>query len=220
MSIETRFDKRLRQTVGIHPVFPLGSPMKLGAVLQKRKGTFAVVGNLKKDFGVKNIRTEPIAVSRIDLTTQGVSARTFQGGIEVGLEKIKANAKADLQLEFNRKEAFIFKTDRLTGQSIDNMFDVAQALRTNKRWRFGQFFVVFEIYNAKDFTFQANLAKSSKTKFSGSGSAIVKFLTLGLSAGLSRSGSFNAQLDVFGAKGPVGFAVARIRKDGLPVLDV
>ena len=220
MSLERLFDRKLRSTVGIHPNWPFGTPLQLGDVLMKRAGRFAPVANLESDFGITNIRKMKINVGRIDLATAGVSSRTIQGGVEVTPDNIKANVKADLEIQFGRRDTFMFKTSKLSGVAIDNIAQVGFELMKNPNWRLRDFFVAYEIYNASDFTFLGSVSKTRKTVFSGTGSAVVKFLTLGLSAGLTSSGQHDAKLDVTGSKGTVGFAVARFRKNGLPIVDV
>lgn len=221
VSLGRRFDKRLRQTVGFHAVFPPGLPVQIGDVLLKRNGTFDKAGQLT-DFGIRKseLRTRPISAARVELATQGVSSKTFQGGVEVAIDKINANAKAELKIDFNGRDSFLFKTNRLTGSAVDNVFEIGMKLKRNKDWRFKQFFIVFQVFKATDYTFMGSLTRRRSTIFSGLGKAVFKYVTVGASAGLSRSGTFNAKLDVFGDSGAVGFAVARIQKSGIPKLDV
>jgi hypothetical protein len=91
---------------------------------------------------------------------------------------------------------------------------VGRAVAKLPDWDFGRNYVVWKVLQAKKFTFIASRQKNRKITFSGSGKALAKLLTSGVSAGVTRTSSKKLDLEIIGAGGPIAIGVTRIRRDG------
>jgi hypothetical protein len=81
-------------------------------------------------------------------------------------------------------------------------------------WRFRDYSIVWKLLSAKDFVFLGSSTRKASVTFSGTGSAILKFLTLGLSAGVKRTSSQSMGLEIAGKGGPIAIGVVTIGRNG------
>lgn len=212
MRLARKFDRRLMQALSLHAVWEPGSSIALGDVLVRQEGIFQDIATLK-DFGVGFRKTQTSAKS-LSFESQGVSVTVLQGGVTVPDPADLGPATAEASIEFNRQNSYRLRTPDLKGTEIDNLRDVAAAVKGLADWKFGDYFIVWKLLSAKDFAFLANTTQQASVKFSGSGSAILKFLTSGLSAGVSRTSSKSMALEITGKGGPIAIGAARIDRNG------
>jgi hypothetical protein len=213
--LPVKYDKRLRQVLGYRAVWEPGSTFSLGDVVKHRKGLFTDVGALS-EFGV-TFKRESRQEAKLTLNAQGVSETLIQGGVELtSLSELKPSVKAQLKIKFGRSNTYHLKTTKLSGQDIGNLLQVGRQIARLSDWRFGEYYVVWRILNAKDFTFLGSLRRNRELSFSGTGKAIAKYMSTGASTNISKSSSAKLDLEIIGSGGPVAIGVTRIKKNGQP----
>jgi hypothetical protein len=214
LGLPEKFDKRLKNSLGLRAAWPPGSPIEVGDVLLRDDGIFKPIGSLKHDFGV-TYRKEAVSKERsVTFQAQGVSTSILQLGVEVSWAAIDPNAMAEVKIDFNREETYLIRTPQLTGRGIDNMIKVGRQVAQLDEWRHGDYYIAWRVYSATDFAFLGNLAKQRTVKFGGKGSAIVKLLTFGATAGVSKVSQSSVAVEIVGEKGPIAVGVAKIKDDG------
>lgn len=213
MSLPKKFDDRLKTALGMRAVWEPGSSMDLGDVLQRENGIFRPIADLKKDFGIKYRRESLSREKSLAFQARGVSTKVLQAGAEVALDKLDVKAQAELEIKFGGQDGYLIRTPMLTGVGIDNLFSVGKQLRKNPDWNRGKFYIAWRVYSAREFLFLGNQSRNRSIKLGGLGSAILEFLTFGLSGKVSRISSSDLTVEIIGKGGPVAMGVARVKND-------
>jgi hypothetical protein len=81
-----------------------------------------------------------------------------------------------VRFELAGKSQFVLKTPTLSGESIQNMLEIAGKLMGLANWKHDKFFIVEELYSAVDWSFIGTKEKASTVEFSGQGGAVLSFL--------------------------------------------
>jgi len=213
--LPVKYDKRLRRVLGYRAVWEPGSTISLGDVVTLKKGVFTDVSRLS-DFGV-SFRKERRQEAQLTLNAQGVSETLVQAGVEVpSTGALKPSVQAQLTIRFNRSNSYHLRTTKLSGEDIGNLIQVGRQIVRLDDWSFGDYWVVWRVLNAKEFTFLGSIAGNREISFSGTGKSIAKYLDSGVSVNLSKSSSRKLDLEIIGSSGPVAIGVTRIKKDGRP----
>lgn len=214
MGLPEKFDKRLKHNLGLRAVWPPGSSIQVGDVLQRADGIFNPIANLKDDFGITYRKEKTSKERTLTFQAQGVSTTIMQLGSNVTETGLDANANAELKIDFNKEETYFIRTPQLTGKGIDNLFKVGRDIAGTPDWRHGDYYIAWRVYSAKSFLFLGNLAKKRTIKFGGTGSAIIKLLTLGATAGITKVSQSSVSVEIVGVQGAIAMAVAKVKSDG------
>ena len=214
MGLVDIFAKKLRKDHRLHAVIPPGATrIDIGDVLIKEKDIFTPMGNIS-DFGV-GARIKPGGRVKLDFQSRGVSITTIQGGVEVSVPKKNLDAK--LEISFKNEKGLFVRTPQMKGRVIDNMLIVARKLSKNPFWDHKEFFVASKVFTADGFTILIAKQGNSKLSFLGKGAAILKLITLGLSAGVKRSSKKSAVADFRTThRSPFAMEIVRVQKNGKP----
>ncbi len=211
MSLPKIFDEQLQDALHARAVWMPGKPIQIGDIMVRRDDSFHKVGHIA-DFGA-TIRSSPHSDKSLDLVTSKVKQRLIQGGVELpSTAGLDLAAEASVSYSFAGKSQFILKTPNLKGLSIDNMLMIAGQLAKLPAWKHDKFFIVEETYGAEMWSFLGTKESATDVQLSGKGSAILSFLSAGLSAGLKSSG--NIDVKMLGSGGMLAMNLVRIRKDG------
>ena len=213
MSLPKRFDSKVKRGLGLHAVWPPGDPIEIGDVMTRQNGIFHPIDNVS-NFGVTPDLQEFPDQRSLSFEAAGTVTTTIQGGVQVDPTDLDANASAKVEIEFKRNDSYFIRTSELTGVEIENVRTTLRALRTHPEWRHGKFFIVWQLYNAANFSFLGTEKKNKKISFGGKGKAILKFLTMGATAGLTRTSTGSVTVDLTGKRGPIVMALLRIKKNG------
>jgi hypothetical protein len=212
MSLPKVFDKQLQDALNARAVWQPGKPIQIGDIMVRRDDSFHKAGHIA-DFGA-TVRSSPHADKSLDLATSKVKQRVFQANVELpSSAQLDLAAEANVTYEFVGKSQFILKTPNLRGLSIDNMLMIAGQLAGLSTWKHDKFFIVEETYGADNWSFLGIKETGSNFQLSGKGSAILSFLTAGISVGLKTSG--NVDVKMLGSGGSLAMNLVRITKDGL-----
>lgn len=199
--------------MGLHAVWPPGNPVELGDVLQRRDGIFRPVDDLSS-FQVKFRRQRFKDQRAISLQASGVSETVIQGGGEVDANQVDGEARATLEISFARENSYFIRTPALSGLEMEDLRRVGRSLRNHPEWQHRRFYVAWQIYSAGEFLFLGSESRNRKVSFSGKGRAILKLLSLGATANITRSSKSNVSVAVVGKGGPIAMALARVRRNG------
>lgn len=211
MSLPKVFDKMLQESLNARAVWQPGKPVQIGDIMVRRDDAFHKAGHIA-DFGA-TIRSSPHADKSLDLMSSKVKQRIMQAGVELpDGNQLDLAVEASISYEFSSKNQFVLKTPSLKGLSIDNMLVIANQLSALPTWKHDKFFIVEESYGADNWSFLGTKENSSNLQISGKGSAILSFLTAGISVGLKTVG--NLDVKMLGAGGMLAMNLVRIRKDG------
>lgn len=213
MGLPRKFDQRLKRNMALHAVWPPGNPIELGDVLQRQDGVFRPIDNLD-GFNVRFRRRRGRGERSMNFQAAGVSTTIVQAGAKARLDAVDRSAGASVEISFNRENTYFIRTPKLAMVGIDDMRKVARTLRDHPDWRFGAYYVAWQVYSAKDFAFLASEKKNRKIVLEGKGDAVQKFLTVGASAGMTRTSSSSITFEILGTGGPVAIALAKIRRNG------
>lgn len=219
MPLPKKFDRRLKNRMGFHAAWPPTlTNLTVGSIVRRKNGVFEDVGHLDNrgiKFGTRNG-----SAARIDFSTDGISAKTTQGGAEVSVEKIDLDASASVGIDVKKQDSFLIKTDRFQVKEMTNELKVGLNVAAKlPNWNHKTDFIVRNVASGQDVTFIASAKKNKSMKLSGSGKAVFDFVSIGLSAGLNKSGSSNVSFSVLGGSGPVGIQIFRVKQNGMIVLD-
>ncbi len=213
MSLPQKYARRIRQVLGLRAVWQPGAIIDLGDIVTLRRGIFVPIEALS-DFGV-SFRRKRGKQAELTLNSQGVSETLFQAGKQVGdISGLKPNAKAQLEIKFERGNAYYLRTPKLNSVAMDNLAAVGRAVAKLPDWDFGRNYVVWKVLQAKQFTFIGSRQKNRKIVFSGSGRALARLLTSGVSTQVTRTSSRKLDLEIIGAGGSIAIGVTRVRRDG------
>jgi len=213
--LPVKYDKRLMQVLGYRAVWEPGASISLGDIVTRKNGIFTDIDRLS-DHGV-TFRKETRKEAELSLNAQGVSETLFQFGAEVpSAADLVPSAKASLTIKFNSENSYHLKTTKLTGADIGNLAAVGRQIAQLDGWRFRDYYVVWRILIAKDFTFLGSIRRNREVSFSGTGKAIVKYLESGVSTHISRTRSMKLDLELIGATGPIAIGVTRFKQNGRP----
>ena len=211
MSLPQRYGKRIRQLIGAVAVWQPGLPVPLGAVMEKEDGRFKEVDQLSTFTDV--MKSSPHLERSLDLVSQGVRQIIVQAGAELpSAANLDLTAEASLKYQFSREYSYVLKAPTLKGEHITNLNRIAAELKGHSNWNHKRFYLVYEVYDANQFSFVGNEKHTGAFELTGKGSAILGFLTAGASAGLTKSGS--AQVEILGRGGSLAMGLVRIGRDG------
>jgi hypothetical protein len=215
MPLPEKFDDRLKSNLGLRAVWLPGTDIELGTVMQRKDGIFRPIGSLG-DFGV-SFRSKKLG-GKVSLKFQarGVSSTLLQAGAEVDPMHIDAKAKAEFKIDFRSKNTYFIRTPQLAGVGISDLLKVGRAVKKLRDWRFGEYFIASAVYRAKEFVFLGSQSKNKTIRFGGLGSAILEFITAGVSANVAKVTTSSVGVEIIGEGGPVAMNVARFKKNGQP----
>lgn len=217
MSLPEAFDKELHRAISARAVWLPGKPMRVGDVLVRRNDEFHKVGHIES-FGAA-AQVLPHHDISLDLRTSKVKQTLLQGGAELpDTANLALDAEATVRFELAGKSQFVLKTPTLSGESIQNMLEIAGKLFALGNWNHDKFFIVEELYSATDWSFLGTKEKASSFEVSGKGAAILSFLTAGISVGLKTVGAIDVK--ILGKGGAIGMNVVRVKKDGSLIFDL
>lgn len=213
MSLPEKYDRRLKQSLGLRAVWLPGTEIGLGDILQHRDGVFQPIGNLS-DFGVKF--KEKVLGKRVSLSFQakGVKWTLIQAGAHVDPAHVSAGATAEIKIEFKSKDTYFIRTPKLTGVGISNLISVGRSIKAKRDWRHRDYFVAWQVYRATEFAFLGSQGKKGMVRFSGDGKAIREFVNVGVGVNVTRVAASGVIIDIVGKGGPIGMRVRRIKKNG------
>jgi hypothetical protein len=213
MGLPEKFDKRLKNNLGLRAVWLPGTEIELGDVLQHKDGIFRPIANLS-DFGVRFRSKKLGAKASLKFQARGVSSTILQAGIAVDPTQIDARADAEFKVEFKSKNTYFIRTPQLAGVGISNLMKVGKAIKELPDWRYKEYFIAWRVYRASEFVFLGSQSKNRTVRFGGLGSAILDFLTVGASANVAKVTASSVAVEIIGEGGPVAMNIARIKKDG------
>lgn len=213
MSLPTKYDRRIKRALNLRAVWEPGDSISLGDIVTRdRRGIFTDEGRLS-DFGLV-FRKKKSRGKSLSFNAQGVSTALFQNGAQVDAAILNKNAAASVEVQFNREDSYMLRTPVLKGEDIDNLLQLGRAIKNVPGWEFRRFYIVWKVLTATKFTFLGSHRKGRSIKFSGKGSAVLNFLNVGATAGLTASGTQSLEVKIVGEGGPVVMGVARVRKNG------
>jgi len=211
MDLPKAFDGELRKAIHARAVWPPATPIQIGDVLVYRGDAFHKIANISS-FGA-TATTLPHNDISLDLATSKVKQAIFQGGVQLpDTATLDLAAEASVELAFTGDSQFVLKTPTLSGASIQNMLEIGAKVAGLANWDHDNYFIVEELYTATDWSFIGTAKKGATFALKGNGSAILSFLSAGISFGLKTSGTID--LKVLGQGGAVAMNVVRVRKDG------
>ena len=210
MGVPKNYANQLREALGAKAVWEPGSPVQLGDILTERDGSFNPSGRLS-EYGIK-LETATNQNVKLNLKSSGTSERLFQAGAEVPASALRPDLEASIEYSFKGEFEYALKSDDIDVDQIVNVNQVAKAVLGVDEWRHEKWYIVERVYRSGQWSFLGSRKTSKSFKVSGKGSAIGQFLSVGASAGISRSGSID--LELLGEGGALAMRVVRIRKDG------
>jgi hypothetical protein len=211
VSLPKRFNEKVRQTIGATAVWMPGTATPLGSVMVKGEGRFRPFSSLDK-FGAA-FAVQPHLNRDLNFSSSGTREILVQANAELqDPAELNLDAEAKLKLEFSRKFEYTVKSPTLKGEHIPNLGDVAPIVAEHPRWKHGDFFIVYELYTAEQFSFIGTEQSGTTVELSGKGANIMSFMTAGASVGLRKTG--NADVTLLGQGGPIAMNLVRIKKDG------
>lgn len=213
MSLPAKYDRRIKRALNLHAVWEPGDSIALGDIVTRdRGGTFTDESRLS-DFGI-NFRKKRSRAKSLSFNAQGVSTLLFQGGEPINASALNRNASASVEVRFERESTYLLRTPALRGEDIDDLLQVGRAVKKLPDWEFRRFYIVWKVLTASKFTFLGSRRKGRSITFAGKGGAVLKFLDVGATAGLTVSGTQSLEVKIVGTGGPVVIGVARVKKNG------
>jgi len=217
MAIPKKYDKRMRQSWGMHAVWFPGTKISVGDIVQKAKdGTFQPVGKLK-NFGV-DVKTTKSEALKTGFKSAATKVRFFQGGVEVPAAKVDVVADANVEMEFTSADSFIVSTPIGSVVTIDNLLSIGNQVTGIANWSHSKWFIVRQVLTANGFSVLGSEKRGRKLGFSGKGRAVLDFATLGLTAGIKKTGNVQLDVEFLGKKGALAIDLAQVKKNGLVVV--
>jgi hypothetical protein len=211
MSLPEKYGKRIKEAIGAVAVWQPGTPVPLGAIMQKDGRNFEEIDQLASFTSI--MQSADHQDKSLDLVSKGTNQRIFQANVELpSAAALDLAADASVKYEFASEFEYILKTPILKGKHITNLNKIAQEVRNKPGWDHDHFFLVHEVFDADGFSFLGTEAKKRNFEFGGKGAGILGFLTAGASLGLKSSG--NVDVKVLGKGGTLAIGLVRIRKDG------
>jgi hypothetical protein len=211
MSLPKAYNRHMMKALRARAVWMPGDNLTVGKVVQRAaRGVFEPVAKLE-DYGV-NYSTSTYSDKSLDLRSSGVTEKVFQFDVQVDQDQLDLEAEAKVVVEFKKEFEFALKTPTLKGTNLEGLAQIGQALAGAAHWKHDKHFLVYESYEAGQFTFLGTQSRASKIEVSGKGSGIISFLTAGASVGLKKSGK--TEVDLVGAGGPVAMNLVRITQNG------
>jgi hypothetical protein len=204
------FSKILHKEIDVYAAWiPVTNTFGLGDYGVISDGVFVKMGNIG-EYGVtfRKAAGEP---SRLKFRSDGTTVRRFVGGAEAPVLP-QADLDAKLTVEFDAADSFYLDA-HLSVESIENLAQVGQALRTAPGWR-RQYRVIFAVYTGRNCTILSSRSAKSKIEISGKASALAQFELGNVEAGLTVSAEDSVGLDVVGKTGVVGLRLFKLRSVG------
>jgi hypothetical protein len=213
VSLPKKYDRRIQRLLQLRAVWEPGAAIDLGDIVTLRRGVFVPVDSLA-DLGI-SFRKKAGREAELSLSAQGVAETLLQADTEIpDVSDLIPSVKAKLEIVFKRANTYHLRTPKLKATSIDNLRAVGKKAAKSGDWNFQRNHIVWKVLTAEEFSFLGSLQKNRKIAFSGSGKAIAKLMTAGISAGLTRTSSRKLDLEIHGKGGPIVIGVTRIRRDG------
>jgi len=213
MSLPQKYDRRIRRVLRLRAVWQPGAVIDLGDVVTLRRGVFVPVEAFS-DFRV-SFRRKRGKEAELTLNSRGVSETLIQAGEQLdSAAALKPNLRAQLEIRFDRSNAYYLRTPKLGSVVMDNLASVGRTVATLDSWDFARNYIVWKVLEAEQFTFIGSREKNRKIVFSGQGKALTRLLTAGISTGITRTSSKKLDLEIVGTGGPVAIGVTRVRRDG------
>lgn len=217
MSIPKKYDKRMRQSWGMHAVWLPGSAINAGDIVQMRSpGDLALVGNLKDDFDITFSSRQSEGL-KAGFKSASTKIKYFQGGAEVSANRLSLGANASVEFSFSGSDSFFVSTPVGKVTTLENLIRIGDRLTNVTSWRHDRYFIVREVFDADGFTVLGSEQANRKATFTGDANALIKFVTLGLSAGVNKTSSTNLDVEFIGGTGALGIELARVKQNGLIV---
>jgi hypothetical protein len=213
MSLPEKFDRRLKDSLGLRAVWLPGTQIALGDVLEHRDGVFQQIGNLR-DLGI-GFTERPLG-KKVSLSFQskGVSWTVIQAGAQVDPANLPAKAKVEVSIDFKSNDTYFIRTAQLTGVGIPNLIKIGKSVKRNPDWHHKDYFIACQVYSAKEFVFLGSEGKKGNVRLGGEAKAVIDFLTVGASAKVARVAGSGVIIEMMGEGGPIAMRVRRIKKNG------
>lgn len=217
MAIPEKYEKRMKQTWGLHAVWIPGTDIGAGDVVQKAKnGTFQRICGLRDldvDFTTK--RSEAL---KTGFRSAATKVTFFQGGGEVSADQLDLEADAKVELEFTQADSFSVATPIGSMETVEDLLGIAKKVKNHPDWRHSKWYVVRGLLDVDGFTVLGSEKKGKKISFSGTGKAVLDLASFGLTAGVRRESDTSLDVEFIGAKGALAMDLARVRKNGFVVV--
>jgi len=213
MSLYNKYDNWMRRKYGHRAVWLPGKLIKVGSILVKKDGGFVVVSDIES-FGVNLNIVKLSDTLSYSCRSQGVRTYITQSNARVSNQSINVKAQAEIHVEFSKAQSYYLKTSQLLGSGLTNLLSISNTIISHGRWKHREYYLVYEIWEASDFTFLASHSSSSNVVLQGSGKEIIDFFNIGIGSNLVMTGQTDEILDLFGKKGPIAMKVTRIKRNG------
>ena len=202
MNLARKYDRTLRRRYSFRAVWLPGTDIKIGDILILKDGALVSVGNISNE-GIP-FEEEVIAdMDTLNIKSTGVSKTLLQNGTKVVLDEIDTSGEVELNISFNKENSYFLKASKLSGKGMVSALGIASQIATLANWDFQRNYVVHQVYHAEDFVFLGSAAKDSSVTFKGSGEAVRNFISQGISAELTRTGSQSLSIEVTDKAGGV-----------------
>jgi hypothetical protein len=214
MSIARKYDNTLRKKYSLRAIWFPGTKLVIGDIMMLKDGAFVQYGKLR-DFNITFDKPkELLDIASISIRSTGVSQSIIQAGAKLSLDKLDMALDAELKIAFNADNSYLLKTPKLTGVGMDSAIKVAKKISDIPTWDYRKYYVVKEVYHAKDFVFLASEEKGHDIVIKGKGKAISNIIENGISANLALSGDKEDVLSLTGEAGPVVMRLFRLKRNG------
>ncbi|MCH9680237.1 MAG: hypothetical protein K0V04_02285 [Deltaproteobacteria bacterium] len=198
---------------------PLVSPFAPGDYGFFESGVFRRIGNVR-DFGI-SYRTQTGSEARLNFKTQrGVSVSfTVEGQGQVP-ELPAGQMGASIEYKLDKARSFMLKAPVIASESISDIAATGLALRDHLggRWR-RRYKLVTEVLTARDATVFGSNTSGSVITVRGKADALQRFHMAKTTADVELTWTGSLSLEVVGAEGPCGLALARFGRSGVPAFE-
>ena len=211
MSLPKNYGSRLRSSLGAIAVWLPGSPVRIGSIMVRDDGQYRLASHL--DEFTSNMQFAVHQDKSLDLVSKGTRQRLFQAGVELpSTAKLDLTAEATIKFEFDKSFEYVLKAPTLKGQHITNMLQIANSVGAAPGWQHNRFYIVYELYEAEQFTFLGTQSSKREFEFSGKGAGILGLLTAGAAVGLQSTG--DVEVKILGQGGALAIGLVRVKGGG------
>jgi len=207
MGLPNQFNDIIQKHLNVFAAWmPIVNKYSLGDYGVFSEGVFSKLGNITEDFQV-SFKEGTGSEASIDFTSEGASV--VKTNAAAGTTVAGAGeAKASLQIEFNKERSFLVKSPSITVTTIENVNEVAKKLIVTDQWD-GQWKVVHQVYNALDAVIVSTIEAGTRLDFTGDATAIGQ-MKLG-SAGVNIDTNKTLGLKINGKNGVIGLGLFKIK---------
>ena len=207
----------MRQSWGMHAVWIPGTDINVGDIVQKDgQGNLAAIGNLKETYNIAYNSKESEGL-KAAFKSASTKIKYFQGGAAVTENRLDLGADASVEFGFTGSDSFFVSTPAGKITTLQNLIGIGNKLVDVDTWRHDKYFIVRAVFNAEGFTVLGSKQANRKATFTGNANALIKFVTLGLNAGVNKSSTANLDVEFLGMSGALGVELARVKQNGFIV---